>query len=184
MLTGAADILLGAPQQNMRVQILGQPVFVFAGFVNKFASNVVIKKEIADRLGIDESSPVMDKARALEGLRMGTTGPGGGPDQLLRYFLGRAGFDPDTDAQLVRVQGGSAMIAAMQQDQIDGFCLSSPTSRSGSPVTRTLPICSTWPTTRRQSCKTSCTSRLPQKKKRHRKSLTRSLRIVVAAPWR
>jgi len=128
LLTGAADILLGAPQQNMRVQILGQPVFVFAGFVNKFASNVVIKKEIADRLGIDESSPVMDKARALEGLRMGTTGPGGGPDQLLRYFLGRAGFDPDTDAQLVRVQGGSAMIAAMQQDQIDGFCLSSPTS--------------------------------------------------------
>lgn len=128
LLTGAADILLGAPQQNMRVQILGQPVFIFAGFVNKFASNIVIKKEIADRLGVNESSPIMAKAKALKGLRMGTTGPGGGPDQLLRYFLKMAGFDPNKDAQLVRIAGGTAMIAAMQQNQLDGFCLSSPTS--------------------------------------------------------
>lgn len=128
LLTGAADILLGAPQQNMRVQILGQPVFIFAGFVNKFASNIVIKKEIADRLGVNEQSPVMEKAKALKGLRMGTTGPGGGPDQLLRHFLTMAGYDPNADAQLVRIAGGSAMIAAMQQDQLDGFCLSSPTS--------------------------------------------------------
>ncbi|MEZ5740136.1 MAG: ABC transporter substrate-binding protein [Burkholderiaceae bacterium] len=128
LLGGAADILLGAPQQNMRVQILGKPVVVIAGLVNKFASNVVVKKAIADKMGVTEDSPIEKKAAVLKGLRMGTTGPGGGPDQLVRHFLRLAGLDPNKDASLVPVRGGSAMIAAMQQDQIDGFCLSSPTS--------------------------------------------------------
>lgn len=128
LLSGAADILLGAPQQNMRVQILGKPVFLFCGFVNKYASNVVVKKEIADKAGVTEDSPVEAKAAVLKGLKLGTTGPGGGPDQLLRYFLRLAGANPNTDAELVPVRGGSAMVAAMQQGQIDGFCLSSPTS--------------------------------------------------------
>ena len=36
---------------------------------------------------------------------------------------------PDTDAQLITVQGGGpAMLAALERDVIDGFCLSSPTS--------------------------------------------------------
>lgn len=128
LLGGAADILLGAPQQNMRVQILGKPVVVMAGMVNKFASNIVVKKTIADKAGVTEASPVEQKAAVLKGLRMGTTGPGAGPDQLLRHFLRLAGFDPNRDAQLVPIRGGSAMIAAMEKDQIDGFCLSSPTS--------------------------------------------------------
>ena len=128
LLGGASDVLLGAPQQNMRVQILGKPVVIIAGMVNKFASNVVIKKSIADRLGVTESSPIEKKRAALKGLRMGTTGPGGAPDQLLRHFLRQAGLDPNKDAKLVPIRGGAAMIAGMQQDQIDGFCLSSPTS--------------------------------------------------------
>ena len=128
LLGGAADILLGAPQQNMRVQILGKPVVVIAGFVNKFASNIVVKKEIADKAGVTEASPVAKKAAVLKGLKLGTTGPGGGPDQLVRHFLRLAGADPTRDATLVPVRGGTAMVAAMQQGQIDGFCLSSPTS--------------------------------------------------------
>jgi NitT/TauT family transport system substrate-binding protein len=125
---GAADILLGAPQQNMRVQILGQPVVIFAGMVNKFASNIVVRKSILDKLGVSESSPVEKRGAALKGLRLGTTGPGGAPDQLLRHFMKVAGLDPNKDAKLVPIRGGVAMIAAMEKDQIDGFCLSSPTS--------------------------------------------------------
>lgn len=128
LLGGAADLLLGAPQQNMRVQILGKPVVIFAGMVNKFASNVVVRKEIADKAGVTEASPIEKRAAVLKGLKLGTTGPGGGPDQLLRHFLRLAGADPNRDAQLVPVRGGTAMVAAMLQKQIDGFCLSSPTS--------------------------------------------------------
>ena len=129
LLSGAADILLGAPTQNMRVQIKKQPVKMIVGFVNKFASNIVVKKAIADKAGVTEASPVLAKAAALKGLRIGTTGAGGGPDQLTRYMLNLAKINPDREAQLVPVQGGpAAMIATFERGQIDGFCLSSPTS--------------------------------------------------------
>lgn len=129
LLSGAADILLGAPTQNMRVQIRKQPVKMICGFVNKFASNIVVKKTIADKAAVTEASAVLAKAAILKGLKIGTTGAGGGPDQLTRYVMNLAKINPDREAQLVPVQGGpSAMIAAFERGQIDGFCLSSPTS--------------------------------------------------------
>lgn len=128
LLAGAADIVLGAPIQNIRVQMRNQPVVMFCAMVNKYASNIVIKKEIADRLGVNENSSTADKGRAMRGLRLGTTGPGAGPDQLMRWFMRRGGLNPDRDAQLTPVRGGPAMVAAMQRNQLDGFCLSSPTS--------------------------------------------------------
>ncbi len=113
----------------MRVQIRKQPVKMICGFVDKFASNVVVKKQFADKANVTERSAVEAKAAVMKGLKMGTTGPGAGPDQLTRYLMRRAKIDPDRDAQLVPVQGGpSAMIAAFDKGQIDGFCLSSPTS--------------------------------------------------------
>ncbi|WP_372621740.1 ABC transporter substrate-binding protein [Falsiroseomonas sp.] len=128
LIGGAADILLGSPIQNMRVQFRNQPVVLILSMVNKFASNIVIRKEIADRLGVTEQSPLEAKGAALKGLKIGTTGSGGGPDQLVRWAMRRAGLNPTTDAQLTPVRGGAAMIAAMERQQIDGFCLSSPTS--------------------------------------------------------
>jgi NitT/TauT family transport system substrate-binding protein len=129
LISGAADVLLGAPTQNMRVQIRKQPVKMICGFVNKFASNIVVKKPVADKAGITEASPVAAKAALLRGLKIGTTGPGGGPDQLTRYVMNQGKINPDRDAQLVPIQGGpQAMIAAFDRGLIDGFCLSSPTS--------------------------------------------------------
>ena len=129
LLSGAADILLGAPTQNMRVQMRKQPVKMICGFVNKFASNIVVKKNFADKAGVTEASPVAAKAAVLKGLKIGTTGPGAGPDQLTRYMMNIARINPDREAQLVPIQGGpAAMIAAFDRGQIDGFCLSSPTS--------------------------------------------------------
>ena len=129
LLSGAADILLGAPTQNMRVQMRRQPVKMICGFVNKYASNIVVKKNFADKAGVTEASPVAAKAAVLKGLKIGTTGPGAGPDQLTRYMMNIAKINPDREAQLVPIQGGpAAMIAAFDRGQIDGFCLSSPTS--------------------------------------------------------
>jgi NitT/TauT family transport system substrate-binding protein len=129
LLSGAAEVLLGSPATNMRVQLQGRPVKMICGWVNKFASNVVVKKTIADKAAVTERSPVDAKAAVLRGLRIGTTGAGSGPDQLARYLMGRGKVDPDRDAQLVPVQGGpAAMLAAFDKGQIDGFCLSSPAS--------------------------------------------------------
>lgn len=113
---------LNAKKENLAFRTIGQTV-------GKFGSHVVVKKSILAAKGITEASPVADKIAVLRGLRMGNTGPGGAPDNLLRWLAVKGGMNPDTDLRLVAIQGGGpAIVAALGQGVIDGFCLSSPTS--------------------------------------------------------
>lgn len=113
---------LNARKENLAFRTIGQTV-------GKFGSHVVVKKSVLAAKGLTEASPVADKIAALRGLRMGNTGPGGAPDNLLRWLAAHGGMNPDTDMRLVAIQGGGpAIVAALQQGVIDGFCLSSPTS--------------------------------------------------------
>jgi NitT/TauT family transport system substrate-binding protein len=123
------DIVLGDPGEAMRARSQGFPVKSFIGSVNKYASNVVIRKPVLARLGVSEASPVAQKIAALKGLRLGTTGPGAAPDALFRWLALQGGMDPNSDIRLVPITGGGpGMLAGLQQNVIDGFCLSSPTS--------------------------------------------------------
>lgn len=129
LIGGEVDIVLGSPDSAILAAAQGQPLKIFAGMVNKYASHVVIKKDILDKAGVTESSPVEAKAAVLKGLKLGTTGPGAAPDNLFRFLLSKANLDPDRDTQLVGIQGGGqALLASMERGVIDGFCLSSPTS--------------------------------------------------------
>lgn len=123
------DIVLGDPGEAMRARSQGFPVKSFIGTVNKYASNVVIRKPVLERLKVNEAAPVAQKIAALKGLRLGTTGPGAAPDALFRWLAVQGGMDPNSDLRLVPIQGGGpGMLAGLQQNVIDGFCLSSPTS--------------------------------------------------------
>lgn len=123
------DIVLGDPGEAMRGKGSGMAIKTFIQTVNKYASNVVIKKSVLERLGVNEASPVERKIAALKGLRLGTTGPGAAPDALFRWLAVNGNINPNTEMRLVTIQGGGpGMLAGLQQDVIDGFCLSSPTS--------------------------------------------------------
>ena len=123
------DIVLGDPGEAVRARSQNLAIRTFVGTVNKYASNVVIKKDILAKAGVTEQSPVDKKIAALKGLKFGTTGPGAAPDALLRWLAVEGKIDPDTELTLVPIQsGGPGMLAGLQQSVIDGFCLSSPTS--------------------------------------------------------
>lgn len=123
------DIVLGDPGEAMRARAQGFPVKSFIGTVNKYASNVVLRRPVLQKAGVTEASPVPQKIAALKGLRLGTTGPGAAPDALFRWLAVQGKMDPNNDIRLVPIQGGGpGMLAGLQQNVIDGFCLSSPTS--------------------------------------------------------
>lgn len=123
------DIVLGDPGEAMRARSQNLAIKTFVGTVDKYASNVVIKKDILDKAGVSEASPVDKKIAALKGLKLGTTGPGAAPDALFRWLCLEGKMNPDKDITLVPIQGGGpGMLAGLQQNVIDGFCLSSPTS--------------------------------------------------------
>ena len=126
---GGVDIVLGDPGEALRARAQNLQIRLIAATVSRYASHVLVKKDILAKLGIDVNSPVDKKIAALKGLKLGTTGPGAAPDALFRYLASLGGLDPNRDFQLVPIQGGGpAVLAALQQNIIDGFCLSSPTA--------------------------------------------------------
>lgn len=126
---GGVDIVLGDPGEALRARSKNLKIRIIAKMVGRYASHVVLKKSVLAERGVSEASPVGDKIAALKGLRLGTTGPGAAPDALFRYIASLGGLNPNSDFQLVPIQGGGpGVLAALQQNVIDGFCLSSPTA--------------------------------------------------------
>lgn len=126
---GGVDIVLGDPGEALRARSQNLKIRIIAKMVSRYASHVVLKNSVLAERGVTEASPVADKIAALKGLKLGTTGPGAAPDALFRYLASQGGLDPNTDFQLVPIQGGGpGVLAALQQNVIDGFCLSSPTA--------------------------------------------------------
>jgi NitT/TauT family transport system substrate-binding protein len=129
LIGSSVDVEWGDPGEALNARKENLPFRTIGQTVGKFGSHVVVKSDILAKLGVTEQSPLEAKLAALKGLRMGSTGPGGAPDNLLRWLAVRGGMNPQTDMRLVPIQGGGpAIVAALQQGVIDGFCLSSPTS--------------------------------------------------------
>jgi NitT/TauT family transport system substrate-binding protein len=80
---GASDLgdMLGAAEK-------GQDVKIFAALVSRPTVAAVLRKSVADRLGITDQTPVDQRVKALKGLKMSISTPGSGTDVMLRYLLG------------------------------------------------------------------------------------------------
>lgn len=125
---GGAEIGATGLSVVMDVNKKGQDVQAFASLINQYASNVVIHRDIADKLGITDDSPIEDKINALKGLSIGVTAPGGGSDRLVRYLLKSQNLNPDKDATIVPLGNAEAVVPAFLNNQIQAFAFSSPTS--------------------------------------------------------
>lgn len=130
---GDAEFIVGSPIGPMKATLAGQTLISFAAMVTTYASNIVITGEAFEAAALTDDSSIEERAAALQGLTLATTGPGAGPDLLIRFVASEiGGLDPESDVTLVPVQGGGGpMLAAVESGQIDGFCLSSPTSDQG-----------------------------------------------------
>lgn len=95
--------------------------------LNRVTLTMVMNPDIAAEKGVSRDSPLEERFAALEGLRIGITSPGAPTDKYMRYYLRQAGLDPDQDAEIIAIGGGSSLLAALESDQIDVFHLSPPT---------------------------------------------------------
>ena len=94
--------------------------------LNRVTLTTVMNPDLAAELGVSRESPIEERYAALEGLRIGITSPGAPTDKYMRYYLRQAGLDPDQDAEIIAIGGGSSLLAALESDQIDVFHLSPP----------------------------------------------------------
>jgi NitT/TauT family transport system substrate-binding protein len=62
----------------------------------------------------------------LKGKKIGASGSGGRADAFIRFMLTKIGLDPKTDAQIIRLSGGSAVrLASVVSGNVDATLISS-----------------------------------------------------------
>jgi ABC-type nitrate/sulfonate/bicarbonate transport system substrate-binding protein len=95
--------------------------------LNRVTLTLVMDKDKAEELGVSRETPLKERYAALNGLRLGVTSPGAPTDKYTRYYLRQAGLNPEKDAEIIPLGGGSSLLAALESGQIDAFQISPPT---------------------------------------------------------
>jgi NitT/TauT family transport system substrate-binding protein len=113
---GSVDVVTGAYEHTIRMQVKGRPVIAlielgrFPGFV--LAARAALKDKV--------KSP-----GDLKGMKIGVTAPGSSTHNFLNYLLARDGVKPD-EVSVVGVAGGMTAVAAFRRGEIDAISLSEP----------------------------------------------------------
>ena len=128
VMSGDADIVIGAPASFVTAHAAGGDIILFAGEATQYGVNIIVTKKWADEHGFSEKSTYREKAAMLKGVTIGTTAPGGGNDTLTRYVAMEAGLNPDRDMTIVSLGEASAMLAAYSQGRVQALAVSSPSS--------------------------------------------------------
>ena len=111
MIGGSADVVSGAFEHTINMQVKGQRLRAFA--LQGRAPQIV--------LGINpKTMPNFKSVVELKGKKLGVTAPGSSTNVLANFVLGKAGLKP-SDVSIVGVGAGSGAVAAMRAGQIDAM---------------------------------------------------------------
>ena len=111
MIGGSADVVSGAFEHTINMQIKGQRLRAFA--LQGRAPQIV--------LGVNpKTMPNFKGVADLKGKKLGVTAPGSSTNVLANFVLGKAGLKP-TDVSIIGVGAGSGAVAAMRSGQIDAI---------------------------------------------------------------
>jgi len=111
MVGGSADVVSGAFEHTINMQVKGQRLRAFA--LQGRAPQIV--------LGVNpKTMPNFKSVADLKGKKLGVTAPGSSTNVLANFVLGKAGLKP-TDVSIIGVGAGSGAVAAMRAGQIDAI---------------------------------------------------------------
>jgi NitT/TauT family transport system substrate-binding protein len=86
---------------------------------------MVLRKDVAERLGITPSMPVAERAKRLKGTTIAIQGVGSIVHAWERYVVARAGLDVEKDVTIAPMNP-PAMLPALDAKQVDGYTTSMP----------------------------------------------------------
>jgi NitT/TauT family transport system substrate-binding protein len=111
MIGGSADVVSGAFEHTIKMQVKGQRLRAFA--LQGRAPQIV--------LGVNpKTMPNFKSVAELKGKKLGVTAPGSSTHVLANFVLGKAGLKPG-DVSIIGVGAGSGAVAAMRSGQIDAI---------------------------------------------------------------
>jgi NitT/TauT family transport system substrate-binding protein len=125
LLAGSADFSMGSGPTFLRAASQGQKMLAIANVVDRFMVEMVLRKDVAERLGITDKTPIAERAQKLKGLTIGIQGVGSIVHAWTRFVASKGGLDVENDVRIAPMDP-PAMSPALNSKAIDGFSTSLP----------------------------------------------------------
>jgi NitT/TauT family transport system substrate-binding protein len=125
VLAGSAHFTVGTGPVYLRAAAQGQKFFAIANMIDRMMVEMVLRKDVADKVGITEQMPATERAKRLKGLTIGIQGVGSIVHAWQRYVVASAGLDVENDVRIAPMDP-PAMLPAMENKAIDGYTTSMP----------------------------------------------------------
>jgi NitT/TauT family transport system substrate-binding protein len=111
LIGGSVDVVAGAYEHTIRMQVKGQPITAVIE-LGRFPGMV---------LGVKKAHQGKVKTFGdLKGMKIGVTAPGSSTHFLVNFLLAKDGVKP-TDVSIIGVGGGPGAVAAMKRGDIDAL---------------------------------------------------------------
>jgi len=120
LLGGSVDLIVSGFENQLKVVKRGQKVVSLATVQTSFSGSLVLRKDVADKLG--RKPTVQD----VKGLKIGTSSRGGVADSAARYLLASNGISPEKDVEMVPLRGFDKHIAAGEAGEINASLMIEP----------------------------------------------------------
>jgi NitT/TauT family transport system substrate-binding protein len=105
----------------------GAPLIAIQAHNRNLTLSVAVRKEIADKFGVNRKSPLNDRLKVLTQLGpIGATSPGAVSEQIFKFLVVKAGGDP-TRLKFVYL-GGTELPSSLMNNVIDALALSPPSA--------------------------------------------------------
>ena len=102
LIGGVADIAVLTSPLYLSLIEKREAIVVFARLLQNDSVNLVVRKDVVTARKIDPEAPLLEKLKAMRGLRIGVAA---GPRSRLRALFEYAGMDIDTDIEMVITPG-------------------------------------------------------------------------------
>jgi NitT/TauT family transport system substrate-binding protein len=125
VLAGSADFTMGTGPVFLRAAAQGQRFLAIANMVDRPMVEMVLRKDVAERLGITENMPTAERAKRLKGTTIAIQGVGSIIHAWERYVVARGGLDVEQDVRIAPMDP-PAMLPALENKAVDGYATSMP----------------------------------------------------------
>jgi ABC-type nitrate/sulfonate/bicarbonate transport system substrate-binding protein len=108
LLQQRADIALVQPPVFLGLIAQQRPIVLFANLLANDPINLIVRREVAEKLRLDPHAALSSRLKALAGLRIGVANE---PPRRLRVLFAAAGMDVDRDIKMTIVPGEEQILA-------------------------------------------------------------------------
>ena len=125
VISGSADFTISTGPVFLRAAAQGQRLLAIANLIDKPMVELVLRKDVYQRLQINDTMSLAERAKLLKGTTIAIQGVGSIINAWERFVAVRGGLDPETDVRIAPMEP-SAMLAALETKAVDGFTTSMP----------------------------------------------------------